>query len=44
MAEIKRGLRDVVLTETHLSMIDGNAGKLVIAGFPLEELAPVAKK
>ena len=42
MAEIKRGLRDVVLTETHLSMIDGNAGKLVIAGFPLEEHAPVA--
>jgi len=42
MAEIARGLRDVVLTETRLSMIDGNAGKLVIAGFPLEELAPVA--
>lgn len=42
MVEIKRGLRDVVLTETHLSMIDGNAGKLVIAGFPLEEIAPVA--
>ncbi len=42
MAEIKRGLRDVVLTETHLSMIDGNAGKLVIAGFPLEEIASVA--
>jgi citrate synthase len=39
MAEIARGLRDVVLTETHLSMIDGNEGKLVIAGFPLEELA-----
>lgn len=42
MAEISRGLRDVVLTETRLSTIDGNAGKLVIAGFPLEELASKA--
>ena len=42
MAEIARGLRDVVLTETRLSMIDGEAGKLVIAGFPLEELASKA--
>lgn len=42
MAEIARGLRDVVLTETRLSTIDGNAGKLVIAGFPLEELASKA--
>ena len=42
MAEIAHGLRDVVLTETRLSMIDGYAGKLVIAGFPLEELAPNA--
>jgi citrate synthase len=42
MAEIARGLRDVVVTETRLSMIDGNAGKLVIAGFPLEELASKA--
>src|SRR5579859_2475813 len=42
MVEIARGLRDVTLTETRLSMIDGTAGKLVIAGFPLEELAPKA--
>ncbi len=42
MAEIARGLRDVVLTETRLSMVDGIAGKLVIAGFPLEELASKA--
>jgi len=39
MAEIAHGLRDVVLTETRLSMIDGQAGKLIIAGFPLEEFA-----
>src|SRR5689334_10949096 len=42
MTEIARGLRDVILTETRLSMIDGLAGKLIIAGFPLEELAPKA--
>jgi citrate synthase len=42
MAEIAHGLRDVVLTETRLSTIDGLAGKLTIAGFPLEELAPNA--
>ncbi|GCE10240.1 citrate/2-methylcitrate synthase [Tengunoibacter tsumagoiensis] len=42
MAEIARGLRNVVLTETRLSMIDGEVGKLIIAGFPLEELAPHA--
>ena len=42
MTEIARGLRNVILTETRLSMIDGLAGKLIIAGFPLEELAPKA--
>jgi citrate synthase len=42
MAEIARGLRDVILTETRLSTIDGIAGKLTIAGFPVEEFAPNA--
>ena len=42
MAEIAHGLRNVVLTETRLSMIDGQAGKLVVAGFSLEELASKA--
>lgn len=42
MVEIAHGLRNVILTETRLSMIDGDAGKLVIAGFPLEEIASVA--
>ena len=42
MTAIARGLRGVVLTETRLSMIDGEAGKLVIGGFPVEELAPNA--
>lgn len=42
MAEIARGLQGVVLTETRLSMVDGEAGELVIAGYPLQELAPNA--
>lgn len=42
MAEdtINPGLEDVVVAETRLSAIDGEAGELTIAGFPLEELAP----
>lgn len=42
MAEIERGLTGVVLTETRLSMVDGQAGVLVIGGLPLKELAPNA--
>jgi citrate synthase len=42
VVEIARGLRNVTLTETRLSVIDGTAGKLTIAGFPLQELAPNA--
>lgn len=42
MTEIARGLNGVVLTETRLSMVDGEAGRLVIAGLPLGELAPNA--
>jgi len=36
------GLEGVVAAETNLSKVDGQAGKLVIAGYPLEELAPNA--
>ena len=39
---IAHGLRGIVLTETRLSLIDGQAGRLVIGGFPVEELAPKA--
>jgi len=42
MTEIVRGLAGVILTETRLSRVDGEAGELIIAGFPLEELAPNA--
>jgi citrate synthase len=33
------GLQGVVAAETHLSSVDGQLGELIIAGFPLEEIA-----
>ena len=36
------GLEDVVVAETYLSGVDGEAGELTIAGFPVEELAGLA--
>jgi citrate synthase len=42
MTEIRRGLAGVVLTETRMSRVDGEAGELIIGGFPLEEIAPNA--
>lgn len=41
-SDYKPGLEGVVAAETRLSSVDGQKGELVIAGFPLEELAPVA--
>ena len=38
-ADIARGLEGVTVAETRLSSIDGEAGELVIGGFPLAELA-----
>lgn len=35
----KPGLEGVVAAETRLSSVDGQKGELIIAGFPLEELA-----
>jgi citrate synthase len=37
--EIKRGLEGVVFTETHLSAIDGEAGKLSYCGYDIKDLA-----
>jgi citrate synthase len=42
MSEVIHGLEGIVLTETRLSRVDGEAGKLIIAGFAVEALAPVA--
>lgn len=42
MTQIARGLAGVVVAQTRLSEVDGEAGSLVIGGFPVEELAPRA--
>ncbi|MDB5034521.1 MAG: Citrate (Si)-synthase [Chlorobi bacterium] len=39
---VRSGLEGVVAASTALSGVDGEAGELVIAGFPLAELAPNA--
>jgi citrate synthase len=36
---LRPGLEGVVAAETRLSSVDGEAGELIIGGFPLEELA-----
>jgi citrate synthase len=36
------GLEGVVAAETRMSDVDGEAGRLIIAGFPVEEIAPKA--
>src|SRR3982751_772046 len=37
---MNQGLEGVVAAETRLSMVDGERGELIIAGFPVGELAP----
>ena len=39
-AELKEGLEGVVVTETQLSRVDGEAGELLLAGHDIEALAP----
>jgi citrate synthase len=39
---MKQGLEDVVATSTRLSHVDGEAGKLTLAGYAVEDLAPYA--
>jgi len=43
VTEIPRGLDGVVVGETRLSHVDGEAGGLLIGGYPIEELAPNAR-
>src|SRR5690606_35715182 len=38
----REGLEGIVAARTSLSHVDGQIGELLIAGFPLEELAPNA--
>ncbi len=40
--EVKEGLEGVVASTTRLSSVDGEAGILLLAGFPVEEVAPRA--
>ncbi|MGD2206702.1 MAG: citrate/2-methylcitrate synthase [Anaerolineae bacterium] len=40
--DIKRGLEGVIFTETHLSAIDGEAGRLSYCGYDISELAAEA--
>ncbi|MHB9287553.1 citrate synthase [Halobacteriales archaeon Cl-PHB] len=37
--DLKKGLRGVLVAETEMSYIDGEAGKLVYRGYPIEDLA-----
>lgn len=37
------GLEGVVAASTRLSLVDGNAGRLILGGYPVEEIAPRAK-
>tara|TARA_R110002072_G_scaffold98260_4_gene216205 strand:+ start:2331 stop:3419 length:1089 start_codon:yes stop_codon:yes gene_type:complete len=41
MSDAKLGLEDVVVAETELSRVDGQAGRLVLRGYALRELAGV---
>ena len=43
MTTIARGLEGVVVTATKLSDVDGERGRLIIGGVPVEELAPQAR-
>nr|MDP9481283.1 citrate synthase/methylcitrate synthase [Actinomycetota bacterium] len=38
-AGLVAGLEGVVAAETRLSRVDGEEGELIVAGFPVEELA-----
>lgn len=40
--KLQPGLEGVVLSETRLSRVDGERGELILAGYPLEEIAPRA--
>jgi citrate synthase len=40
--QIKQGLEGVVAATTRLSSVDGEAGVLLLAGYPVEEIAPRA--
>lgn len=42
IAEIREGLEGVVASATRLSLVDGAAGRLILAGYAVEDIAPRA--
>jgi citrate synthase len=42
-AQKQEGLEGVVAASTRLSLVDGGAGRLILAGYAVEEIAPKAK-
>src|SRR5882672_4097978 len=40
--EIHEGLEGIVAASTRLSSVDGAAGRLILYGYPVEEIAPRA--
>lgn len=43
MNRIESGLEGIAVAETRLSHVDGEGGRLLIGGYPVEELAPQAR-
>src|SRR5215510_232911 len=43
MVDTHAGLEGVIAASTRLSMVDGAAGRLILAGYPMEQIAPQAK-
>ncbi len=41
LSEVREGLQGVIATESRLSKVDGDAGRLTLAGYDVGELAPV---
>src|SRR5262252_2916055 len=41
--EIHEGLEGIVAASTRLSLVDGAAGRLILAGYPMEQIAPQAR-
>ena len=43
IAGVHEGLEGIVASQTRLSLVDGQAGRLILVGYPVEEIAPRAK-
>ncbi len=41
--ETHEGLEGIVAASTRLSLVDGAAGRLILAGYPMEQIAPQAR-